>query len=114
MGCNSPRLHPNCHCRERSTAPSGIASRIRQLLEVAMTRSFEKIPAELRSLRQWVCWRLEKRDGKNTKVPYHPRGHKADASDSATWSGFAEVVAACANGKRFNGIGFVFAKGGDY
>ena len=23
-------------------------------------------------LRQWLCWRLEERDGKPTKVPYSP------------------------------------------
>lgn len=77
-----------------------------------MNRDLQNIPAELRLLRQWVCWRLEKRNCKDTKVPYHPRGSRADTSDPATWSDFAQVAAACANGNRFNGIGFVFA--GDY
>ena len=27
---------------------------------------FERIPAELRTLEQWVCWRREERDGKTT------------------------------------------------
>ena len=59
----------------------------------AMTASSNKIPAELRSLCQWVCWRLEARDGKSTKVPYHPSGSRADATDPATWSSFADVTA---------------------
>lgn len=71
-------------------------------------------PAELRTLRQWVCWRHEKVNGRLTKVPHQPNGQKADASNPATWSSFAQVVTACANGKRFNGIGFVFAKSGDF
>ena len=79
-----------------------------------MTSAFESIPAELRSLNQWVCWRLEKVNGRLTKVPYQLNGQKADASNPATWSGFASVLAACADGKRFNGIGFVFALGDDY
>jgi hypothetical protein len=80
-----------------------------------MTDSFDNIPAELQILRQWVCWRFENRDGKLTKVPHHRNGYKADPSDPSTWSTFADVVAAYADGvRRFNGIGFVFAAGGDY
>src|SRR5438094_209645 len=76
--------------------------------------AYQIVPSELRSLKQWVCWRLEKRDGRETKVPYHPSGHRADTGDPSTWSSFAEVVAVCANGGGFNGTGFVFAAGGDY
>jgi hypothetical protein len=33
---------------------------------------FESIPDELKELDQWVCWRIEKRNSKLTKVPYNP------------------------------------------
>jgi putative DNA primase/helicase len=34
---------------------------------------FDKIPDELKTLRQWLLWRLEERDGRMTKVPYQPK-----------------------------------------
>ena len=74
---------------------------------------FLAIPVELRELRQWVCWRLETVKGRETKVPYTPRGRKASATDPATWSSFEECCQALKEG-RFSGIGFVFAKGGPY
>jgi len=48
----------------------------------------------LKEYPHWVCWGVEKRDGKDTKVPYSPvftkvnqssYGGKAKADDSATW-----------------------------
>ena len=32
----------------------------------------ENIPEQLTERPQWVCWRLEERDGRTTKVPYTP------------------------------------------
>jgi len=56
------------------------------------------IPAELRSLPQWVCSRED-------KVPVNPRtGRVASVSDPATWGTFEE---ACRTG--FKHIGFVLA-----
>jgi putative DNA primase/helicase len=34
--------------------------------------AIENIPEELTERPQWVCWRLEERDEKLTKVPYTP------------------------------------------
>jgi primase-polymerase (primpol)-like protein len=34
----------------------------------------EPEPAGMKTLRQWVCWRAEERDGKRTKIPYSPGG----------------------------------------
>ncbi len=73
--------------------------------------AFEKIPAELRAKRQWVCWRLEKtQDGRETKVPYTPRDAKASTTGPQTWARFDECLAAY-RAEKFNGIGFVFADG---
>lgn len=73
----------------------------------------ENIPEELRRRPQWVVWKLEKRDGKDTKVPYIAGGvGKADSTNSETWRTFEEAVQALkASPGRYNGIGFVFSSG---
>jgi AAA domain len=71
----------------------------------------DQIPAELRELAQWVCWREEDRDGKPTKVPYTPDGHAASTTDARTWSTFEAAVGAV---DRFDGIGFVFTVNDPY
>ena len=66
---------------------------------------YENIPAELKSLPRWVCWKFEQRGGKMTKVPYTPTGRRAKSNDPATWAAFDECRAAHERG-RFDGIGF--------
>ncbi len=73
--------------------------------------AFQNIPVELRALHQWVCWRLEERKGKKTKVPYTPNGELASTTDPATWASFEQCLTAYRNGSQFNGIGFVFTDG---
>ena len=75
---------------------------------------YENLPAELRNLHQWVCYRLEKRkqsDGtwKDTKVPCQPNGKAASSTDPATWNSFASCTGAVGL-LRITGIGFVFSK----
>lgn len=70
--------------------------------------SFEAIPEELRQRPQWVTWKLERRDGKPTKVPYIAGGvGRASSTDLMTWSTFEDAVQALKTG-RYTGIGFVF------
>ncbi len=71
---------------------------------------FDKIPDELKALRQWLLWRLEERDDRMTKVPYQLNGRHADVTAPKTWNTFDVCVRALQTG-RFSGIGFVFAKG---
>jgi len=71
---------------------------------------FEKIPDELKVLRQWLLWKLEDRHGRMTKVPYQPSGRHADVTVPKTWGTFDVCVRALQT-RRFSGIGFVFAKG---
>lgn len=66
---------------------------------------YENIPAELKSLPRWVCWKFEQRGGKMTKVPYTPTGRRAKSNDPATWAAFDECRAAHESGS-FDGIGF--------
>src|SRR5690606_11402118 len=73
------------------------------------------IPQELRTLAQWVLWRLEMRDGKWTKVPLNPRTlTRANSTDPATWSTFDEALAALDHYETVNGIGFVFSEDDPY
>ncbi len=68
----------------------------------------ENIPEQLTERPQWVCWRLEEREGKTTKVPYIAGGvGKASSTDLMTWRTFAEALKAYEAG-RYDGIGYVF------
>jgi len=76
------------------------------------------IPQELKDLRQWVCYRIEERDGKPTKIPYRTdragRGN-AKSNDPSTWHTFDEVVVAAAKPiNKFDGIGFVLSESDPY
>lgn len=83
--------------------------------------------AHLAQLDQWVCWRWMKEDDTDpkrpkrrakprtegaTKVPFTPAGRYASTTDPATWSSHAACLEAARGGKKFDGIGFVFAEGG--
>ena len=74
----------------------------------AMGPIAENIPEELIERPQWVCWRLEERHEKLTKVPYTPGTEiRASTTDLRTWRSWRAAVAALAAG-RYDGIGFVF------
>ncbi len=70
----------------------------------------ENIPEQLTERPQWVCWRLEDRDGKQTKVPYTPgTERRASSTDLMTWRTFEEAIGAYERSEpRYDGIGFVF------
>ena len=73
----------------------------------------ENSPVELKALPQWVCWRLEQRDGKPTKVPMTRDGKRAAVDNPDTWCTFNEAVAA-AQQYQFAGVGFVFTTEDSY
>ncbi|MBX6763932.1 MAG: DUF3987 domain-containing protein [Rubrobacteraceae bacterium] len=59
-------------------------------------------------LKQWVCWRSERRGDRPTKIPYSPStGERARTGDSETWGALAEARRA-ASRRGYDGIGFVF------
>ncbi len=70
----------------------------------------ENIPEQLTERPQWVCWRLEERDGKMTKVPYTPgTGRRASSADLTTWRTFGEARVAYENIEPdYDGIGYMF------
>ena len=73
------------------------------------------IPAELKQLAQWVCWKNEGLpNGKYTKVPRDPRTLRpASVSDPATWHDFQTAVDA-ARTQHFDGVGFVLTQSDPY
>lgn len=75
--------------------------------------NFDNIPDELRDRDQWVLWKVEKRDGDTTKVPYQPSGRKAKSNTPPTWTSFNEALRAYESGD-FAGIGFMFDEHGPY
>lgn len=69
------------------------------------------IPQELKERSQWVNWKIELREDKETKVPYQPNGQHAMSNTPRTWSGVETCMRALEDGNgrtRFRGIGFVF------
>ena len=70
-----------------------------------MITKVENIPADLKGLKQWVCWVGKDKIPKNAYT-----GKNAQSNNPDTWADFDTAVAAC--GKyNFDGIGFMFANG---
>ena len=73
--------------------------------------NFVGIPSELKENASFCLWRLEKRQGKPTKVPYDPRtGQLAKTNDPATFADFATAMKAYAMG-GWDGIGYRVSEG---
>lgn len=73
--------------------------------------NFVKIPQELKNNASFCVWKLEKRKGKATKVPYDPRtGQLARTNDAATFSDFGTAMKAYAMG-GWDGIGYRVSEG---
>lgn len=77
--------------------------------------NIDKIPVELRDLKQWVLWKyvVKKAGDEPSKVPFQVDGKPAAANDPSTWSTFDEANVAFQRG-GYEGIGFEFAKDGGY
>lgn len=74
---------------------------------------YNNIPQELRDLNQWVLWRYEMVDGRQTKVPYSTKGYKASIQNPSTWSSFDEVMKA-GPALQASGIGLVLTANDPY
>ena len=68
--------------------------------------NFVNIPQELKANASFCLWKLEKRNGKATKVPYNPRtGGLAKTNDAKTFSDFVTAMKDYAMG-GWDGIGY--------
>ena len=71
-----------------------------------MNIKFDNIPPEMKAVNNWVCWKFQKRGGKNTKIPYNPKtGGMAKSNSPETWASFDTAVNAFSGG-TYDGIGF--------
>jgi P4 family phage/plasmid primase-like protien len=82
-----------------------------------MTRHLPDLPAlnELRQRHQWVAWNYEFKadNGKWSKVPKNPAtGGNASVSNPKTWGSYKQAFA-CAQTRRFAGVGFVLTADDD-
>lgn len=69
--------------------------------------------AHLQSLRQWVAWKIEMRDGKPTKPPVNPHnGFMASHSNPNSWGSYQEAVNRAVR-YRLPGVGFVLTETDD-
>ena len=73
--------------------------------------NFVNIPQELKNNASFCVWKLEKRRGKPTKVPYNPRtGQLAKTNDPSTFADFGTAMKAYAMG-GWDGIGYRVSEG---
>lgn len=83
-------------------------------MTVAVDVNAAAIPDELTKRDQWVCWKVDTRNGKPTKVPMQPDGSgKAKSNDMATWGTFEQVLTT-AKGRKDWGVGFMFSDADPY
>lgn len=76
-----------------------------------MSTTLQEVPQILKSIPNWVSWRLVNKDGRDTKEPFVCGTDKhASSTDSSTWTSFENAVASTPINST-EGIGFVI--GGD-
>lgn len=76
-----------------------------------LNKQYENVPNELKSLKRWVCFKIEERDGEIGKFPINSiNGKYAKSNDSMTWTSFNIALLGCIKYKC-NGIGFMLGDG---
>lgn len=78
--------------------------------------NFQNIPQELKTLQQWVGWKLTEVDGKLKKEPRIPgTNYRGSSTNPKHWRTFDVALSAYQRNKDKNdGIGFVFTKNENY
>ena len=93
-----------------ATVPPEAGTPTAQKKPIAIPPNFEKFPAELKLLPNWLLWRYlppKSSGAKWRKVPFQRNGKPASTTDRSSWSRFEECCATYAQG-AFDGVGFVF------
>src|SRR5665213_650317 len=69
----------------------------------------DAIPQVLKDFPHWIVWKLEKRKGQTTKVPYDAKnGGPAKSNDSSTWAAFDTALELASDElTKYDGIGFM-------
>jgi len=50
------------------------------------------VPDDLSERDQWVVWRREASNGRETKVPYSAAGHRARSTNPQDWTSFQKAI----------------------
>lgn len=77
-----------------------------------LRKKYENVPNELKTLKRWVCFKVEgMENGKTTKRPYNAiNGKMAKVNDDLTWSTFDIALTGCVK-YNCHGIGFILGCG---
>jgi len=67
-------------------------------------------PDSMRTLPNWILWKLETVRGRQTKVPYTIYHRRASSTNPKTWTTFENVLRVFESSDEYDGIGFVFTK----
>lgn len=66
------------------------------------------VPESLKSRALWVLWRMQKKDGRETKVPYSAiTGRGASSTDPTTWTTYEKALQMLQGSKHYNGLGLM-------
>jgi len=77
--------------------------------EPSVTKPYDKIPIELKTYPNWVCWKSETEStGRVSKKPINPlTGGYAQSNNPKTWSDFPTALR---ESKKYSGIGYMFSE----
>lgn len=75
-----------------------------------LEKKYIQIPLEMKQTKRWICYKVEMREDKETKVPYNAiNGKYARSNDSSTWTNFKVAIIGCVK-YNCNGIGFMLGE----
>lgn len=96
--------------REQGNAKEDTAKKTKNQEPQWLPVQRENIPAHLRGVHKWVCWRAvwAEKQKRWTKKPFQPNGTFASTTDHKTWATLGAAFAAYqSGGKGFRGVGIV-------
>lgn len=76
-----------------------------------LSKQYQSVPNELKTLKRWVCFKIEKHDNKTDKIPINAlTGKNAKTNASTTWTTFKVAIMGCVKYKC-DGLGFMLGDG---
>lgn len=79
--------------------------------ENELKERYSSVPNPIRAMKRWVCYKLEDRDGKTTKIPVNAiSGKFAKVDNKLTWTDFDTAISGCYK-YGCAGLGFVLGNG---
>lgn len=76
-----------------------------------LQEQYKNVPQELKTLKRWVCFKIENIDGENKKMPINAiNGNYAKSNDNLTWTRFNLALNGCVK-YNCDGIGFMLGDG---